>query len=267
MNKKIAIAGLGWLGLPLAHKFQLLGYRVSGSVTRLEKAHELQQNGWDVYPVTLSEDGITGPVGALLKGSEAVVILVPPGLRRNTGSDHVLKMSHLMEAIVTAGVPNCVLVSSTSVYGEQQGAVDESHLPQPQTEAGRQLFQIEQLYMNAPFRSTVVRFGGLFGGSRQPVRYLAGRSGLSGGAAPVNLIHRDDCIGIITEIVKQQAWGHIFNAVYPEHPVKALYYARKADELGLEPPHYEADQVSENYKKVDSIQLEKVLQYRFLQGL
>ena len=94
---------LGWLGLPLAQKLQLLGYRVSGSVTRLEKANLLQQNGWDVYPVSLSEDGIKGPINALLKDAEAVVILIPPGLRRNTGSDHVLKMSHLLEAIVAAG--------------------------------------------------------------------------------------------------------------------------------------------------------------------
>lgn len=267
MNKKIAIAGLGWLGLPLAHKLQLLGYRVSGSVTRLDKAHELQKNGWDVYPVTFSEDGIVGPVSALLKDAEVLIVLVPPGLRRNTGADHVLKMSHLMEAIVDAKVPNCLLVSSTSVYGESQGAVDESDLPQPENEAGRQLFQIEQLYMNAPFRSTIVRFGGLFGGSRQPVRYLAGRTGLSGGAAPVNLIHRQDCIGIITEVIKQQAWGHIFNAVYPEHPVKALYYGRKADELGLQPPEYNAEEHPTTYKKVDSTQLKKVLDYQFTRGL
>jgi len=267
MNNKIAIAGMGWLGLPLAQKLQLLGYRVSGSVTRLEKAHQLQQNGWDVYPITLSEDGIKGPIDALLSDAEAVVVLIPPGLRRNTGSDHVLKMSHLLEAIVRSGVPNCLLVSSISVYGQEQGAVDESVRPKPETEAGRQLFQIEQLFMNAPFKSTVIRFGGLFGGSRQPVRYLAGRSDLAGGSAPVNLIHRDDCLGIMSEVIKQQAWGHIINGVYPEHPVKALYYARKAEELNLEPPKFETGKSAEIFKKVDSIQLPSLLNYRYSRSL
>lgn len=267
MSRKIAIAGLGWLGLPLAQKLQLLGYRVSGSVTRLEKAHQLQRNGWDVYPVTLSEEGVKGAAKALLNEAEVVVVLIPPGLRRNTGSDHVLKMSHLLEEIQRSGVPNCILVSSISVYGQEQGQVTETIIPQPESEAGRQLYQVEQLFMNAPFQSTVVRFGGLFGGSRQPVRYLAGRDNLSGGSAPVNLIHREDCIGIITEIIKQQAWGHVFNAVHPQHPVKAFYYARKAEELNLTAPKFGPDPSGSVFKKVDSIRLTSVLNYQFKRGL
>jgi len=78
----------------------------------------------------------------------------------------------------------------------------------------------------------------LYGGSRNPVRFLAGRKDLNNGTAPVNLIHREDCIGILKAIIGQDAFGYIFNAVIPQHPSKKEYYTKQAVTLGLEPPTY-----------------------------
>ena len=113
----------------------------------------------------------------------------------------------------------------------------------------------------------IVRFGGLFGGSRQPVRYLAGRTDLSNGDAPVNLIHRSDCIGILTEIIKQQAFGHIFNAVLPSHPSKREYYVKVASQLDMVPPQYSAGNSEEMFKQVDSVNISEVLNYTFKHNL
>ncbi len=66
MNKTIAIAGLGWLGQPLAYRLATRGYTVKGSVTTIEKATMLEKNGFDAYPVEISESGIEGKVKALL---------------------------------------------------------------------------------------------------------------------------------------------------------------------------------------------------------
>ena len=262
MKNKIAIAGLGWLGKPLALQLQHLGYEVKGSVTTVEKATEIQKSGIEAYALELHEHGLIGEASLLLKDVTALIVMIPPGLRRNTGANYVKKMSHLLEAIKDSGVPNCIFISSTSVYSDAQGHVTEKNIPIPENEAGRQVLQVEQLFYNAPFATTIVRFGGLLGGSRQPVRYLAGRENLSGGNAPINLIHREDCIGILTEIVKQQAYGHIFNAVFPEHPTKQTYYSNKAIELGLTPPQYTPD-TQLQYKKVDSVNLGQVLGYSF----
>lgn len=269
MNRSIGIAGMGWLGIPLAQHLRLLGFKIKGSVTSLEKAGDLQKGGWEAYPITLTENGIKGPIHVLLRDLEILVITIPPGLRRNSGADHVLKMAYLLEAVQEAGVGKVILVSSTSVYGDAQGRVTERDVPKPETEAGRQLLQVEQMFFNASgISSTIIRFGGLFGGSRQPVRYLAGRTGLSGGQAPVNLIHRDDCIGIISKIILQDAFGQIFNGVLPQHPTKSTYYSLQAKALGLTPPEFAPeDEEDQTYKQVDSANLEIVLDYTFQHSL
>ena len=130
--------------------------------------------------------------------------------------------------------------------------------------AGKQLRQVEELFFNSEeLQTTIVRFGGLIGGSRQPAKYLAGRKNLADGNAPVNLIHRDDCINILIEIVKQEAFGKVFNAVNPSHSKKAEYYFQKTKELGLEPPTFADTDSNEIFKKVDSENLKNILNYSF----
>lgn len=264
MNKTIAIAGMGWLGQPLAYRLAGLGYNVKGSVTSVEKATLLQKNGFDVYPVEISESGIQGEVKALLKNANYLIIMIPPGLRRNTGADYVLKMTHFLEEIKKATVRKVILVSSTSVYDESQGNVTEKDEPKPETIAGKQLWRVEELFSNSEeLQTTVVRFGGLFGGSRNPAKYLAGRKDLLDGEAPVNLINRQDCIKILTEIVKQDVFGTTFNAVNPNHPKKADFYTQKAEEMGLEPPTFAERNSNEIFKQVDSENLNSVLGFVF----
>ena len=268
MNKSIAIAGLGWLGQPLAFRLSNLGYTVKGSVTTVEKATLLQQNGFNAFPVEISEMGIKGEIKAFLENIDCLMIMIPPGLRRNTGADYVLKMVHLLEEIKKASVTKVILVSSTSVYDDSQGKVTENNEPQPETIAGKQLRQVEELFINTKaFKTTVVRFGGLIGGSRQPARYLAGRKDLNDGNAPVNLIEREDCINILIEIIKQDAFGIVFNAVNPHHPKKLEYYIRKAKDLGLEPPTFSVEDANEIFKQVDSENLNSVLGYVFKKEL
>lgn len=267
MTKTIGIAGLGWLGKPLANKLMTLGYQVKGTVTSAEKATTLQKNGFNAFHVEITESGVSGEPQGFLKDLDTLIIMIPPGIRRNTGADYVLKMTHFLSEIEAIQVPNCVFISSTSVYGDEQGNVTETNLPKPENEAGRQLKQVEQLFFTSASKTSIVRFGGLIGGTRQPVKYLAGRTNLSGGEAPVNLIHRDDCIGILAAIIKQEAYGHIFNAVHPKHPKKANYYTEKAKELGLETPHFSAATKEEVFKQVDSVHLEKVLAFNFIRTI
>lgn len=265
MSKTIAIAGMGWLGKSFAQHLMTLGYSVKGSVTSLKKATQLQKNGFDAYVLEISEGGVTGFTDSFLKKVNVLTIMIPPGLRRDTGADYVLKMSHFLSEIEQSEIRKVLLVSSTSVYDDSQGMVTEKTLPDPTSQAGKQLLQVEQLFFNAPFITTsIVRFGGLFNETRQPVRYLAGRKELRGGNAPVNLIHRKDCISILSEIIKQDVFGKIFNAVAPHHPIKKEYYQSKAVALGLEPPCYSEEKPNEVFKQVDSVHLETILNYAFI---
>ena len=267
LNKKITIAGLGWLGKAFASSLISLGYTVKGSVTDSSKAQELSGAGITAHPVVLTEGGVTGEVGAFLSDTDVLVIMIPPGLRKNTGANYALKMAHFLHEIENASIKKVILVSSTSVYDDDQGHVTEKDIPKPQSNAAKQLYDVEQIFFNTPaFETTIVRFGGLFGGNRNPVRFLAGRTGLSNGDAPVNMIHREDCIGILLSIIQKDAFGYIFNAVAPQHPTKRFYYTEQAKQLDLTPPEYdeEGDVV---FKKVDSTSIPDVLGYTFKIGL
>lgn len=268
MSKTVAIAGMGWLGLPLARQLETLGYKVKGSVTSEEKAARLRSTGYHALAVEVSESGVTGASQLLLADTDYLIIMIPPGLRKHTGADYVLKMSYFLSEIEKSEVKKVILVSSTSVYGDDQGKVSERDAPKPETQAGKQLRQVEQLFFTSEIiQTTIVRFGGLFGGSRQPVRYLAGRSELSNGDAPVNLIHRSDCIGILSEIIQQDAFGHIFNAVIPVHPKKRDYYVETARSLNLQPPTYSENDSEETFKQVDSVNIAKILRYKFRKSI
>jgi nucleoside-diphosphate-sugar epimerase len=56
---------------------------------------------------------------------------------------------------------------------------------------------------NSRFKTTILRFGGLIGEDRNPIRFLAGRENLENPDAPINLIHQTDCIGIILRIIEK----------------------------------------------------------------
>ncbi|RXG14349.1 NAD(P)H-binding protein [Leeuwenhoekiella aestuarii] len=264
---RIAIAGLGWLGLPLAAQLQELGHTVKGSVTSKTKQAELKTYGVDVYQVEIAEDEIRGEINSFLADSEILIILIPPGLRRNTGHNHALRMAQLLDAVEKSSIPKVILISSTGVYDDSQGKVTEADVPKPQDNKGKQLVEVEQIFFKSTaVKTTVIRFGGLFGGSRNPVKYLAGRTGLSNGNAPVNLIHREDCMGVILGVIYKNAFGHILNAVHPDHPAKAVYYKKQAEALGLEPPLYESDR-DQTFKQVDSVNLKPLLGYTFQKSL
>lgn len=259
---------MGWLGLSLAQRLHILGYKVKGSVTSLAKTEVLQKSGFEAYPIEVSEVGVTGPIKVFLNEVDCLVVLIPPGLRRNTGADYVLKMTHFLEQIELSSTKKVILISSTSVYGDEQGLVTERINPRPTSQSGKQLLQVEQLFVNKPsIQTTIVRFGGLYGGSRQPVRYLAGRKNLNRGKAPVNLIHRNDCIGVLIEIIKQDKFGLVFNAVNPQHPLKENYYYNKAVELNLDPPTFSEESNEEVYKTIDSVNLKEELEYTFIETL
>lgn len=263
MTKTIAIAGLGWLGKPLLQKLITQGFRVKGSVTKPESAAKLQTLNIDAYAVNITEQGVLGSPQGFLKNVDILIIMIPPGIRRNSGADYELKMSLFLTEILKAEVSKVIFISSTSVYADEQGSVNEKDVPKPVTNAGKQLFNVEQRFFNAPeIETTIIRFGGLVGGTRQPVKYLAGRTELSGGNDPVNLIHRDDCISIITRIIKQDAFGYIFNGVHPSHPKKEAYYQAKAEELNLILPKFTKNLEPEG-KKVDSENLTTILNFDF----
>jgi nucleoside-diphosphate-sugar epimerase len=134
----------------------------------------------------------------------------------------------------------------------------------PDTESGRQLLEVEQLLQSNPnFKTTILRFGGLIGEDRHPIKFLAGKTNLDNPNSPINLIHQDDCIGIIQKIIELNSWNETFNAVTPFHASRKEYYTQKAADLNLALPEFNVENLSFG-KTILSSKIETILGYQFV---
>lgn len=254
MKDRIGLLGCGWLGFPLARAFVALGYKVHGSTTSNDKLQLLSKAGVEPFLIKLTEEQIHGDISAFMKDIDVLIVNVPPGLRNPKSGSYVRKMELLADCVRKQSEIKAVLfVSSTSVYGELSGEVTESSIPSPVTESGKQLLLAEQLFgTNPELQTTILRFAGLIGPDRHPVLQLSGKRELKNGDHPVNLIHLDDCIEIIIQIVTEGLWDEIFNGVFPEHPTKREYYTLEAKKRGIKPPEYRKENGGNQGKIVKS---------------
>lgn len=262
--KQISILGCGWLGFPLAKSLLQKGYRVYGSTTSVEKTSALENAEITPFLIELSDVTIEGEIASFLKNSEILIIDIPPKLRGNSSENFVGKIQNLIPFIENSSVKKVLFVSSTSVYSEENTTITEDAIPNPDTESGMQLFEAEQLLQsNKNFQTTVIRFGGLIGEDRHPIKFLAGRTNIENPEGPINLIHQIDCIGIIEAILQQDSKGNeTFNAVAPYHPTRKEYYTQKAIELNLPLPEFNESKPSVG-KLISSDKVEQVLGFSF----
>ena len=265
---KISILGCGWLGLPLAKALLVKGFSVNGSTTSQEKLSILQNAGINPFLIQLDSKSVSGSIETFLQESTILVLDIPPKLRGNNSEDFIGKIQNLIPFIEKSSVENVLFISSTSVYGEKNDRVTEETLLNPDTEGGRQLVIVESLLQkNKNFKTTILRFGGLIGEDRNPVKFLAGRENIENPDAPINLIHQEDCIGIIVEMLNRvqhdrEIGNVVFNAVTPQHPARKEYYTQKAIENNLSLPIFDDSKKSVG-KLISSKKVEEVLAYKF----
>lgn len=265
--EQISILGCGWLGLPLAVSLQRKGYRIKGSTTSAKKKDDLRQVEIQPFLIELGAEKTIGDVSEFLEGSRILIINVPPGMRGNSPELFSTKMEKFIPFINQSEIENVLFVSSTSVFGDSQGVVDENTTPIPDSFSGSDLLKTEELLKSSPgFKTTILRFGGLIGEDRHPVNYLSGRTNLKGGNAPVNLIHRKDCIRLIERIIEINFWGKTIHGVFPLHPIKKKYYTQQALLKELPLPHFdESDQSI--FKKVNSCVTGSGFHFSFIEPL
>jgi nucleoside-diphosphate-sugar epimerase len=283
----ISILGCGWLGLPLAKDLLGNGFSVKGSTTSTDKISVLDNLGIEAFLINLTppdsyrdfskgegaetakkdvsyQNEINGDIIGFLNNSGILIIDIPPKLRGSENENFVSKIETLIPFIEKSSVKKVLFVSSTSVYADNDSVITEETLPQPDTESGKQLVQAELLLQNnSNFETTILRFGGLIGENRHPIRFLAGRKGVENPKSPINFIHQKDCIGIIQKIIETDCWNEIFNAVTPFHPTREDYYTQKAVELNLALPEFNNEKVSVG-KVILSEKIERVLEYQFI---
>ncbi|PSL26379.1 SDR family oxidoreductase [Chitinophaga ginsengisoli] len=259
----ISILGCGWLGLPLAAHLVREGYAVKGSVTQTERFEELTQKEITPYQVEITDTSIISNDLTGFLESEILIINIPPSRREDVLFYHQAQMKLLLDQVLKSPAKHVIFISSTSVYPDLNQEVTELETAPPSKDSGKVLLAVEKLFRTNPHLiTTIVRFAGLIGYDRLPGRFLAGKKNVENGDAPINVIHQDDCIALITGIIEKQAWGEIFNACADMHPTRREFYTKAAAKAGLELPTFAAT-TDPHFKIINSDKIKQRLNYSF----
>lgn len=247
--KTISILGSGWLGFPLARHFVKAGNLVKASTTSESRMSDLKSIGADPFIVNI--DLLTNNVQNFLQANILII---------NIPSKNVAGFRHLVDQIGASEIENVLYVSSTSVYENIDKTITESdsgfYSPGP-------LLDIEDLFKHwGSDRTTIVRFGGLIGYRRHPGRFFRPGRNVQNPESPVNLIHQDDCIGIISRIVEQKVWGEVLNCCADTHPTKREFYTQAVESIGAGLPEFEELNPGSG-KLISNKKVKQLLNYKF----
>ena len=242
-NYCISILGCGWLGLPLARQLVQQGHQIKGSTTSQEKIEVMKSIGIIPYLIKLTEEE---PQWVDFLKTDVLVITIP--------IKEIKPFKYLIKTL--ASTVKIIYTSSTAIYLPSKEPINEKNA----LDAQHPLLAIEQVIRNSGNPSTIIRLAGLFDQRRHPGRWFANKV-LTHPNGPVNLIHLDDCLGIINKIITHQVWNEIFNACANEHPSRKDFYSRASRALGSPPPQINEQKTS--IKIIDNRWIKKKLDFSF----
>lgn len=247
MNQRISILGCGWLGSALAIDLINKGYEVYGSTTSNSKIEELKNKGIKPFLIDISKTDVDM---CDFLNSDVLIIAIT--------SKSIKDIKNLIKKIEESEVQKVLFISSTSVYPFTNGIVTEET-----NTLNTPLAEIEKLFItNSSFKSTIIRFGGLFGYDRKPGKFIKTNTPVENPEGYINLIHRDDCIEIIEQIILKNVWNEILNACADNHPKRRDFYLRETQKIG-EPTVVFNEKSESKYKIIDSQKIKNLLNYEF----
>lgn len=245
--KNVSILGCGWLGKPLAVSLLEEGFFVKGSSTSEEKLPALESLGIESYLVDITD---LEEFDTFLTTDILIIAIT---------SKDIDAFKSFIEQIEVSTIQKVIFISSTSVYPNTNSVVSEENktLPTP-------LSEIENLFRsNTYFETTIVRFAGLFGPQRHPGNWFKNGRIIPQPNGYVNMIHQEDCIEIIHEIINQNCWNITLNACSNDHPTRKDFYTNARRSLNLDTPVFE-ETAELQYKIISSQKLQEVLSYEFI---
>ncbi len=246
MIENISILGCGWLGLPLAKSLVQDGYKVKGSTTTESKLDKITASGATAFLIDLHKKE---EIQDFLNTDVLIVSIV---------IKDIAILNRLVKHVEASNIKKVIYISSTGIYPFTNGTITEESLIKDGTVA-----QKEQLFTeNKNFTTTVIRFGGLFGGERKPGNFFPDGATIKNPDGFINLIHLDDCIGIIERILEKEIWGEVYNACTDSHPKRRDFYSHEMMKLGRKEPTFDEETPSQ-YKIISNEKLKKQLNYNF----
>lgn len=225
------LLGCGDIGIRVGTTIAAAGHRVTG-VRRDVSALPEQIEG---VAADLTTDALPDLAADLL------VIALAPDQRDEPGYRHTYidAMRRGIEAVLSAGVPQrAVLVSSTSVYGDLEGDLDEETTLSPSTGRARIILESEALFHELVPHGSVLRLSGLYGtpGNRL-VRQVRAGEGSKDPGRWTNRMHRDDAAAAIVHLLSlRESPAGLYVGTDDEPCAAGVVRDFVADELGVERP-------------------------------
>lgn len=255
---KVLIAGCGDVGSRLAVRLASAGHDVFG----------LRRSPFALPGVKALQGDLTRPDSLdLPSGLDIVVVLPSPDghdadAYRRTYHDGT---RHLLQALCGQSLSHVFWVSSTSVYGQEDGSLVDEHSPaNPPGATARVLLESEALVSAAPWPSTIVRCSGLYGPGRlRLLRWVEeGRPVQAEPPAWTNRLHVDDAAGILAFLIVRSLAGMTVQGLYiatdqapaPQHEVLDWI----ADTMGVSRVSHETRQGSKCNKRLSSERLARL---------
>lgn len=253
----ISICGAGWLGYPLACTLVDLGYTVSASTTSSSKLDVLTSSGISPFLFSIQPDDQDLLFSDFFK-TDVLVITLPFKRSFESPDDYMKQISLLLSS--TPEDTYVIFTSSTSIYSDTNDWVTEGTELTQLSARQDVLLDVETLILNR--KGTVLRLAGLYGPNRLIGGFLRHVKQPKPGNVPVNLVHLDDVVSIITTLIKAPQPDSLFNVVSDCHPTRRELYTYHAEQQGFPTPEFD-DSSPSHYKLVSNTRLKDVLGYNF----
>lgn len=264
LKPTISILGCGWLGFPLGKSLVAQNYTVNGSTTSREKLAQLKIHKINPYYIHLTPK-VNSDVEFTFFNSEILVLTIPFSRSFNSPLYYRDQVESVLNMIATAKSPikKIIFTSSTVVYPDQIACAQESSEITEFSDRSSVLSEIEKLLLShSKIESVILRLAGLYGEERKLGRFLAGQKEIPNGDSPVNLVHLDDCIGIVKHLIESWPGKNIFNVCCDKHPTRRELYTRAATKMGLSAPQFLTG--GAHHKIVSNEKIKRELKFSFI---
>ena len=252
---KVLIIGKGWLGTILFDF--LISKEISTTATITPKSFSKIEN--PAKELISFELGDSIETLAGLKDIDFLIYTLPPSSNQTYAQKTI---SFFEEALKLNPDLKIIYTSSSSVYGNREGVVNEDRIPKPKSNNGKEIFQIES-YLLSIENSIILRLTGLVGPKRHPVFYLSKKERpIRNPNQEVNLIHSDDIKEIVYKLITSELSFKIANLVCPKHPIRKEYYTFFAKKYALKLPEFE--EINERKGKIVESKVLSDLNYTFV---
>ncbi|EEF60859.1 SDR family oxidoreductase [Pedosphaera parvula] len=273
---RVLILGCGYVGLPLGAELVRQGHEVFGLRRSAEGEAEVKAAGIQSLAgdITKREDlaRIPGPFDWVVN-----MVSSTKGGVEEYQQVYLQGTRNLIDWLALTPPKKFVYTSSTSVYGQTDGSsVKETSPVEPSSETSKVLVETEKVLMEAAqlrkLPAVILRVAGIYGPERGHLfqQYLKNEARIAGkGERIINMIHRDDLVGIIIAALKNGRSGEVYNVVDDEPVTQLHFFQWLAEALGKWPPPFATEEENAarkrglTNKKVQNRRLKMELGYQF----